>query len=291
MKPTKIAILGSAPSSLALAPFDDPSWTIWACSPGAWPHVKRVDRWFEIHRREPGKPWFTPEYIKFMAGLDCPVVVAEPWPEIPNAMVIPTEAILRQFGPFYFKSSLSFMMAMAVMEGATEIGSWGVDMAAREEWEFQRTALQCLMWRIQEEPYNVHITLPPESDLWMPGYLYGVQEVDPHHIKLLKRKEELASRIQVATQQMQTSQREFDFLQGAMDDNEYHIKTWVTHPVAREMAINGPTKLGPTPELMAAIEEALKPKPDVVEAEVIANPPTTSSNGHWVEPPIQRSAE
>ena len=33
-KPLKVALIGTAPSSRMLAPFNDPSWTIWACSPG-----------------------------------------------------------------------------------------------------------------------------------------------------------------------------------------------------------------------------------------------------------------
>lgn len=256
----RIALVGSAPSSLSLAPFDDPSWEIWACSPGAYPHARRVEKWFELHRREPGKPWFSPDYVKFMAGLKCPVMVAEAWPEIPNAQLLPTEDILRKFGPFYFKSSLTWMMALAVMEGATEIGFWGVDMAAQEEWIFQRSTLQCFMWRLQEEPYNVNFTFPPESDLWNPGYLYGIQEVDPHHIKLLKRKEELEQQRAAAQAEMAAGQRKYDFFSGACDDNEYQIKTWVVHPVAREMAINGPSR--PTTSTMTA-EAAQKIAADI----------------------------
>src|SRR5262245_29911805 len=47
--PLKIAIVGTAPSSRGLAPFNDPSWQIWVCSPGNMNAVPRVDAWFEIH--------------------------------------------------------------------------------------------------------------------------------------------------------------------------------------------------------------------------------------------------
>src|SRR5689334_9913501 len=88
----KIAILGSAPSSVQLAPFADPSYEIWGCSPGAWPHAKRASAWFELHRREPNKPWFSTEYIIFMSRLPL-VWVSEPWPELPNSKVIDKNAI------------------------------------------------------------------------------------------------------------------------------------------------------------------------------------------------------
>ena len=47
----KIAILGSAVSSVGLAPFKDPDWEIWGCSP-ANRDLPRCDVWFELHNVE-----------------------------------------------------------------------------------------------------------------------------------------------------------------------------------------------------------------------------------------------
>lgn len=44
----KIAVLGSAVSSAGLAPFGEPEWEIWGCSP-ANKGLPRVDVWFELH--------------------------------------------------------------------------------------------------------------------------------------------------------------------------------------------------------------------------------------------------
>src|SRR3954468_23311721 len=44
--PKKVAILGTAPSSRMLAPFNDPEWQIWSCSPGNMGCIPRFDRWF-----------------------------------------------------------------------------------------------------------------------------------------------------------------------------------------------------------------------------------------------------
>ena len=130
----RIALIGSAPSSVALAPYDDPTFEIWACSPGARPHLKKVDRFFELHLFEPHQPWFAPEYIAWMAGLKCPVYMLEPVKEIPPSVGYPKDEMLAKYGPFFFTSSLSWMFAMAlVTPGVTEIGLWGVDMAAQED--------------------------------------------------------------------------------------------------------------------------------------------------------------
>ena len=99
----KIAICGSAPSSARKAPFGDPSWQIWGCSPGLYPYAGRVDEWWEVHRWEPGvigkpetqKPWFTPEYVMWLRQQ--PVVwVSDPeaLKSLPNAKELPWNCLL-----------------------------------------------------------------------------------------------------------------------------------------------------------------------------------------------------
>src|SRR6185369_4436947 len=91
----RIALLGSAPSSIRLAPFKDPSWTIWACSPGVYPTLAMErtfqpgDAYFELHRWEPPTigdptrqvPWFSPEYVQFLREFKGDVVMTEVVPD------------------------------------------------------------------------------------------------------------------------------------------------------------------------------------------------------------------
>lgn len=237
----RIALIGSAPSSLHLAPFEDKSWTIWACSPGAAPALKRCDAFFELHRREIGKPWFHDAYMKFLKEFQGELFVAEPWPEFPKATVLPKDGLMEKFGPYFFTSSLSWMFASAIIAGATEIGLWGVDMSAQEEWAFQRSGCHFFIWEARRRGITVRI--PPESDLWMPPPLYGFQEINPHHVKLMRRREELLSRLQDAQNRINAATQEYHFLQGALDDNEYHLKTWVSDRKQYDLAIHGPTEV------------------------------------------------
>src|ERR1039458_6035931 len=110
----KIGLVGSAPSSVALGPYRDrtfaeflgarpeqapPSpwlgerWQIWGCSPGAVPHVPRADRWFEVHRWEPGMDWFQPGYLQFLRDFKGPVYVggAVPPADVPNQVLYPID--------------------------------------------------------------------------------------------------------------------------------------------------------------------------------------------------------
>lgn len=230
----KIALIGSAPSSVRLAPYADPSWTIWGCSPGAYGMAPRSDAWFELHRWEPqvpgkpgtGQPWFSPEYVEFLVRHPC-VYVADPAPpEVPNAHVYPVEAMINRYGPFFMTSSLSWMFALALEQpGIEEIGLWGVDMSASEEYGYQRAGCQYFITLAMQR--GIKVTIPPESDLLQPAYFYGITENSPMMVKLTARRAELQSRKQAADQRATQARDESIFLSGALDDLEYMIKTWV----------------------------------------------------------------
>ncbi len=242
----KIALVGSAPSSIHLAPYDDPSWLIWGCSPGAYPHLRRVDAFFEIHRWRPGEDGFTQPYIDWMAGLACPVYVIDPDDAGPlrTAVAYPKEGILDRYGRSFFTSSLAWMLALAIEtirddraklerepEG-DEISLWGVDMAAGEEYGHQKPGCHYFIEKALAE--NIKVTVPPQSDLLQPLPLYGFGEASPMRIKLETRRKELTMRLAETAEQArmldaqyQEKVREQAFVQGALDDLQYMLNTWV----------------------------------------------------------------
>ena len=250
----KIALIGSAPSSVRLAPYNDPQWQIWACSPGSVAYLTRCDKFFEIHRWEPDKPWFNIEYRAWMATRQCPIYMIHPVHCVPMSVAYPKDEILEKYSPFFFTSSLSWMFALALeQKGVTDIGLWGVDMSAQEEWEFQRSGCHYFIDLAKRRGINVHI--PPESDLLRPPTLYGFREVDPMHIKLQSRVEELQAHVNKASNDMQEARDRYHFFKGALDNNLYVIKTWVADPKALGLAYANP---GPRLEINALIEESLK---------------------------------
>ena len=230
----RTALIGSAPSSIRLAPYKDPSWTIWGCSPGAYPVAERVDAWFELHRWEPpviGRadlqvPWFSPEYCQWLANLKDKLWVAGPTPELPEAKRYPVAEMVERFGPYFFTSSLSWMFAMALcQEGVEEIGLWGVDMSATEEYSQQRPG--CHYFITLAKHLGIKVTIPPESDLLMPPMLYGVGEWDPMMVKLTARRKELETRLAGAQNAVNMGTQEMMFLKGALDDLIYMQNTWL----------------------------------------------------------------
>jgi hypothetical protein len=235
----KIAILGTAPSSCRKAPFGDPTWQIWGCSPGLYPFATRVDAWFELHRWEPpviGRPdqqvpWFTPEYCAWMANLQCPVWMREAVPEIPKSVRLPHEELVDKYGHFFFTSSIAWMMSMAMEaimarrsanpDGEEDvIGLWGVDMAANEElYSGQRAG--CQFFVTLAASMGIKIFTPPESDLMIPPTLYGISEGNHRSIKYLARKNDLLGQKAFLEGRIASDTANLHHINGALDDMQY----------------------------------------------------------------------
>jgi hypothetical protein len=239
----KIALIGTAPGSIRKGPYADPSWKIWACSPGAYAVVPRSDAWFELHRWEPpviGKPdqqvpWFSPEYCMFLRNHPL-VFIQSPTPDLPKAVVLPWQDLVQKYGHYFFTSSIAWMYAVAIEEilrdrelrGTKEedaIGLWGIDMSATEEYGYQRAG--CQFFAQMAASVGIKLVVPPESDIMMPPPLYGISEGSPMAIKLLTRRREIEGRLAQAEQRKAQAESETYFLKGALDDIIYTQGTWI----------------------------------------------------------------
>lgn len=246
MSELKIALVGSAPASVRLAPYSDPEWQIWGCSPGVYGVAPRVNEWYEMHLYEPGQPWFSPEYCQWLANLGKRGVKL--WtgaadPRLPDATVYPADEILAKYDPnrWFCSSSLFWMMARAIEIGATKIGFWGVDMAAGEEYEMQRAGIHYLTYIAQSR--GIEVGCPQESDLFTPRFRYAVDEWTHSFRKVRARQQELQGRVAAAEQRAAAARDEAFFLKGALDDLNYMHQTWAdksqhTGPVTAHNSLN-----------------------------------------------------
>lgn len=275
----KIAVCGSAPSSVRAAPFYGPSYAqwqqgkvqsypshpseefeIWGCSPGLWAVAPRATRWFEVHRWEPGQPWFSPEYIEFLKNFKGPVYSGGIVPEIKNHVVYPIDEIEAEFSAYFMNSSLSLMMALAIRDieqtrkarkekdkaplpdfvdpseldkpdSDDVIGMWGVDMAATEEYAYQRPG--CQFFILEAMRRGIGVYLPPESDLMRPMPVYGISEWDHNYIKLTTRAREINAMSQEAQRVVQENTQRLATLAGEQHMLDFFVKTW-TSPYGME---------------------------------------------------------
>jgi hypothetical protein len=288
----KIALLGSAPSSIGRAPFKNENYLewlggkpeelnrthgdvpgdfqIWGCSPGCWGIAPRSDRWFEVHRWEPSQAWFSGEYVQFLRDYKGPVYTGGRVPEIPNHVVYPIDRMEEKFSSYFMASSLSLMLALAIdeieqirearkahraakaeldagvpctngvrslpmfvddaeLEKPDEddvIGLWGVDMAATEEYGYQR--LGCQFFILEAMRRGIGVYLPPESDLMRPTPVYGISEWDHNYIKLTSRARELNAKAQGMQKQLADAQQQITGVQGEMHALNHFVHTWTS---------------------------------------------------------------
>lgn len=224
--PLKVALIGTAPSSRMLAPFNDLSWKIWACSPGNMKVLPRVDAWFEIHGnllwpecRHYGEP-----YIEWLKQQPFPVYMQDQ-SFVPNALTFPKEELVEEFGRDFFTSSFAWMMAFAMKQGAKEMALYGIDMASRDEYILQRPGF--FHFRSIAKQRGIKVTAPNESDIMQSPGLYGYSEVTPFGRKILARKQEIRGRVTEMRQQRDSLSNNITYLEGALEDLDYIEGIWL----------------------------------------------------------------
>ncbi len=81
----------------------------------------------------------------------------------PNVEKYPFRQVAETIGEYYYNSSIAYAMALAIHEGAEEIGIYGVDMKADDEYGYQRPNMEYLVGLARGKGIKVHI--PKESPL------------------------------------------------------------------------------------------------------------------------------
>lgn len=243
--PTKrIAIVGCSDSK-DLAPYDDKSWEIWSMN-NTFAYTKRQDKWFEIHpirvyqgryqRRKllgPGVfEWSDDfrgqpmqEYMLSLARLDIPVYMQQHWDIIPKSEPYPIEEVIHRFGR-YFTNSVSYIIAMAIMSGATEIGCFGIDMAASSEYGPQRPSCEWMLG--VAAGLGIRLNIPQQADLLKCNFLYGFEEREQcqWEKKLTQMKNSMIARRQKQESIAAAAQQQIQQYHGAESAVDQCLRVW-----------------------------------------------------------------
>lgn len=109
----KIAILGKMNTKYE-APFEDKSWEIWSMNKhDDAAFIPRVDLWFDIHQDDKANTYNSNAHIK--------------------KEDFPFEECHKLVGGRYFNCTASYMIAYAILQGATEIALYGMQFIADHE--------------------------------------------------------------------------------------------------------------------------------------------------------------
>ena len=171
-KRKKVAIFGFATNTLHLVPWEDPSFEIWGMNQGYINAQRRADRWFEMHLLEAMPDIRDPQYIEFLRNCPIPVYMIQPYDEFPTSVRFPIEAAIQYAGGRdYFMSSVSFMLALAAMEGFNEVHLYGINLAIGDEYFYQKA---CAEWWIGlAEGKGIKVYVPRASALMKQWNRYG----------------------------------------------------------------------------------------------------------------------
>lgn len=202
-KERRICILGTAPTWKS-APFADPSIEMWGLNDAHVLNLPRADVWFDLHPFE--KMYFrAPEQKKVFAGdipagffvrpaghlewlkkQSIPVYVQDASKlGTPNARTFPVQECIEKVYPTYC-SSPAWMVALALLEGVTELHIYGIHLATEWEYIHQRPNFESLLTLAAAR--GVKVVLPRGCPLLKASHLYGFEE-DPDTPKVaLKRK-------------------------------------------------------------------------------------------------------
>lgn len=230
----KVAILGTIPYSKMQAPFDDHEWEIWVCSPGNRDGViPRVTRWFELHGLDDIKgpenaDWNKP-YFDWLNRQTFPVYMQEPNDLLPQCRIFPQKGWLREFGNWgrmAATSSISLMIGFAIMQGATTIGVFGVDMQADEEqYTLQKAGCQIMMQLAKDR--GIEVVVPLSSCLSCMPPFYGYAEASRMGRRLWLRKWELEKMLAQTQAQIEHSIKTAENIRGQIQQINYVMRTFV----------------------------------------------------------------
>src|SRR5512143_224890 len=297
---TKICLVGTAPGSRLIAPYQDQSFEIWACSAGnsQGSALPRVTKWFELHalcdmlgaeNRNLSVP-----YYAWLRAQPFPIYMQEKNDQVPQAIIFPYKMLCERFGPNaakglsnWFTSSIAWMWAFALtqMRAGDEIAIFGVDMAAAEE---AYTAQKAGLLRFVEysNEMGVKVTIPYESCLGKTFPLYGYAEATMMGRKWAVRHHEMLQHRNKIDQDIQNLQLQRAFFDGALEGVRYDIRTW---PDGMEAQLDTEGKDAPMMDHMKIAAAQMNKPPltvDVMEnnqgvfvpAGLAANPPAAAKD-------------
>lgn len=218
-KRKKVALIGFASNSLHLIPWQDPSFELWGMNQGHLNFPRRAERWFEMHLPEATADIRDPNYIEWLKQAQIPVYMIQAYDEYPCSLRYPIEDAIRLAGRDYFMSSVSYMMALAIMEGFEEIHLYGINLAIGDEYFYEKPNAE--WWIGLAQGMGIKVFVPQASALLKQYRRYGYH-VDARPSQSLKVLVE--SRINEYKAREMTFVEQLSIVRGAMQEDQQLIQ-------------------------------------------------------------------
>ena len=187
-KKKKVALLGTVPHKMkafvSRQDYNPEEFEIWAIAHACLGEpIPRCDRIFEIHKWDEAIKWGSQQAWAMFPNV--PVFIQEARADVPHSIAFPFDEIAKKFNLFpdrteaNMSNSISWMIAMAIVEGYEEIHIYGVNMSHHTEYGTQKPS--CEYYMGLAKGMGITIYVPPESDL-MKSYFYTAK-MKKHKLK------------------------------------------------------------------------------------------------------------
>jgi len=192
--------------------------------------VARTSRIFELHEwasvvKEDGGIHLAP-----LAAQTVPVYMQETHPEIPASIAYPlaqmTEAFALPHTPKpYFTSTVSYMIALAIVERFDEIQLYGIDLAQDTEYAIQRPSCEFFLGIAVGR--GIRVVPHPQSDVLKTAFLYGYEDTPREWLrdKAKARRAHLQKMQQHYEAEVLKNRDAMHQFLGALQENDHLLKT------------------------------------------------------------------
>lgn len=222
-EPLKIAILGTASSSVKDAPCEDPTWKIWSLGYNA-SVISRGDKWFEIHDEEVLKEvGLAPVAIETLRKAKSDLIAYNCGDMFPDATKFPFELVMAQFPRKYFTSSIAWMLGLAIIANPKEIALYGVDMCDTDEYSYQRGACEYMIGFADAK--GIKVTIAKNSPICRTPRQYAYEDVGISR-ELIIRRRQLISERDKHEKEFKESYSQWHYYRGRYDEANDISNRW-----------------------------------------------------------------
>ncbi len=171
----KIALIGAF-ETFPDAPWQDETWETWAHG-SVFAMCQKIGveptRYFDLHHLYDRNIPKVTRYLNWLHTQQTPIFMQQRYPEVPAAVEYPKERVLAEFRS-YIANHVGWMIALALTEGVSHLGFWGITYGHDTERATQRGS--CEYWMGLAEGRGVQLVLPKRCNLLrMPPQLYGYE--------------------------------------------------------------------------------------------------------------------
>jgi hypothetical protein len=158
-----------------------------------WPAYKDTwTRWFNMHTKAHILHTYPGGYEWYKAQ-NRPIYLQEAQPDIPSSLTFPREELQNYFSldgkPFrYFTGSVTWFIALAIMEGFERIELCGFQLKRDQQYDFERPGF--FYWVERARQMGREVILPDDLEITPPGdptnYTGPLYGYEPHSERYLR---------------------------------------------------------------------------------------------------------